>query len=227
MSKIVVKEKCYLKNPTETKLGERIIGASIQLIAELGFERFTFKRLAINIGSTEASVYRYFENKHKLLLYLIAWYWHWRYNQLLSITSHITDPEEKLRKIIAFLCKAVEIDSTISHINEIELQEIVVAESIKTLHTKEVDDDRQHGYFASFKQFIHFVSDSMQPINPNYRYCHNLASMLIDNVQEQKFNSLHFTTLSDLNAQRVETDLQSFFTHLIFSTLKSNHETNS
>jgi AcrR family transcriptional regulator len=220
MANVSVIEQCYLKNPAETKLGERIIGASVQLIAELGFEKFTFKRLANHIGSAEASVYRYFENKHKLLLYLIAWYWAWRFQQLEKLTAHITNPNLKLESIINFLCKPVEVDSDIAYINEVELQEIIVAESIKTIHTKEVDDDRKHGYFASFKKFIHFISDCMLTINPEYPYCHNLATMLIDNVQEQQFNFLHFTTLSDLSVKKTEKDLQNFFSHLIFATLK-------
>ena len=46
-------------------------------MVEIGFESFTFKKLAAKIESTEASVYRYFENKHKLLIYLVSWYWNW------------------------------------------------------------------------------------------------------------------------------------------------------
>jgi len=45
------------------------------LIAEIGFEELNFKKLAIAMDSTEASVYRYFENKYKLLTYLVSWYW--------------------------------------------------------------------------------------------------------------------------------------------------------
>ena len=52
------------------------------MIDQLGFEQFTFKKLARAIGSTEASVYRYFDNKHRLLTYLIAWYWKWMEYQI-------------------------------------------------------------------------------------------------------------------------------------------------
>lgn len=47
MASVSVKEQCYLKNPAETKLGERIIGASVQLIAELGFEKFTDRKSVV------------------------------------------------------------------------------------------------------------------------------------------------------------------------------------
>ncbi|MFZ9029367.1 MAG: TetR/AcrR family transcriptional regulator, partial [Crocinitomicaceae bacterium] len=74
---ISVNENVFLKDPTSTELGRKIVRASIDLIDELGFEDFTFKKLALAIGSTEASVYRYFENKHNLLAYLTMWYWGW------------------------------------------------------------------------------------------------------------------------------------------------------
>ena len=54
----------YLKDPQESDLGRRIIKHSILLLEELGFEQFNFKKLAEAMGSTEASIYRYFENKH-------------------------------------------------------------------------------------------------------------------------------------------------------------------
>ena len=53
----------YLRDPQASDLGQRIISESIHLIDEIGFEAFTFKKLSIRIHSTEASIYRYFENK--------------------------------------------------------------------------------------------------------------------------------------------------------------------
>lgn len=40
------------------------------MIYKTGYEAFTFKKLAEDIGTTEAGIYRYFENKYKLLVYL-------------------------------------------------------------------------------------------------------------------------------------------------------------
>ena len=60
---IKMNEKLFVRNPEQTELGRKIIQFSIQLIQENGFESFTFKKLAEEIGSTEAGIYRYFENK--------------------------------------------------------------------------------------------------------------------------------------------------------------------
>jgi AcrR family transcriptional regulator len=72
-----MKEKLFLRNPEQSELGKKIIMRSIQLIHEQGFKALTFKKLAEAIGSTEAGIYRYFENKHRLLIYITAWYWSW------------------------------------------------------------------------------------------------------------------------------------------------------
>src|SRR5690606_22107591 len=87
----------YVRDPQTTELGQRIISQSIRLIDKLGFEQFNFKRLATEIRSTEASVYRYFENKHRLLVYLIDWFWNWIEYNLDRNMMNVTDPQEKLR----------------------------------------------------------------------------------------------------------------------------------
>ena len=74
---INVNEKLYVKNPETSELGKKIIEKSIILVDEIGFENFTFKKLGEQIGSNESSIYRYFESKHKLMLYLSSWYWGW------------------------------------------------------------------------------------------------------------------------------------------------------
>jgi AcrR family transcriptional regulator len=87
-------ERLYLKNPQDTKLGKKIIQYSIILIDEIGFEAFTFKKLAERISSTEASVYRYFENKHRLLVYLLFCYWEWIKFSIDYNTMNIEDPKQ-------------------------------------------------------------------------------------------------------------------------------------
>ena len=63
---ISVSNKLYNKNPEETDLGKRILSKSIGLMAEMGYEHLTFKKIGIALESTESSVYRYFQNKHQL-----------------------------------------------------------------------------------------------------------------------------------------------------------------
>ena len=66
---IQIDERVFIKDPCASGLGKKVIEHSINLIDTLGFEAFTFAKLAEKIDCTEASIYRYFENKHKLLVY--------------------------------------------------------------------------------------------------------------------------------------------------------------
>ncbi|MDZ7846565.1 MAG: TetR/AcrR family transcriptional regulator [Owenweeksia sp.] len=109
-----VNDKLYLKNPESSPLGGRIISGSISLIHQLGFEKFTFRKLGKEIQSTEPSVYRYFENKHMLLLYLINWYWAWLDYKLVFRVANINSPQERLARAIALLTEQVQEDSNIT-----------------------------------------------------------------------------------------------------------------
>lgn len=93
--KIDLNDGLYLKDPQDSKLGKKIIQFSIEMIYEMGFESFNFKKLATKINSTEASIYRYFENKHLLLLYLVNWYWEWVNFLINSNTKNIEIPKKK------------------------------------------------------------------------------------------------------------------------------------
>ncbi len=117
--KIAVPEKIYLKDPETSELGKKIIEHSIYLIDEIGFESFTFKKLGLKIGSNESSMYRYFESKHKLLLYLTSWYWAWLEYQLVIETFSMSNAKDKLEKAISVVTRTVEEDTNFSHINEI------------------------------------------------------------------------------------------------------------
>ena len=105
---IKMNEALFLRNPQSTELGKKILKHGVQLIYKAGFETFTFKKLAEDIGTTEAGIYRYFENKHKLLVYLTAWYWGWLEFQISFQTNNIKDPTVKLKRIIKILATAVE-----------------------------------------------------------------------------------------------------------------------
>ena len=83
-------ETLYLKDPMSSDLGESIVEHGILMLDAIGYEAFTFRKLAERIGTTEASVYRYFKSKHRLLLYLTAWYWSWMEYRLQLATAELS-----------------------------------------------------------------------------------------------------------------------------------------
>jgi len=100
---IKINSEFYTKNPDSSELGRKIISKSIEMIDELGFETFTFRKLGVEIGSNESSIYRYFENKHALLVYLVNWYWSWIEYRLVFKTANIISSKEQLLTAVELL----------------------------------------------------------------------------------------------------------------------------
>ncbi|WP_281541482.1 TetR/AcrR family transcriptional regulator [Maribacter aestuarii] len=216
--KIAINENIYLKDPESSDLGKRIIQESILMINEMGFESFTFKKLGIRIKSNESSIYRYFENKHKLLLYLTSWYWGWLEYQLVFATNSIEDPTAKLEKAIEIVTKTTVEDSAFSHINEVLLNKIVINEYSKSYLTKEVDAENKDGYFVIYKRLVNRISEMINTLDPDYKYPSSLASTILEGSLHQNFLKDHFSSLTDCHAKQ---DPTQYFLHLTFSTLKS------
>ena len=166
---IKMNDKLFIRNPEHTDLGKKIILFSIELIHEKGFEDFTFKKLAAAIGTTEAGVYRYFENKHKLLIYITAWYWSWLEFRVITYTENISDPIEKLRKAIKFLATSVEDDIRTSHVNESILHQIIISEGSKAYLTKHVNEDNQDQLFKPYKDLCATIGNYILECNPEYK----------------------------------------------------------
>ncbi|HSP12065.1 MAG TPA: TetR/AcrR family transcriptional regulator [Salegentibacter sp.] len=215
---IQVNPNTYLKNPESSALGIRIIAGSIEMIEQIGFENFTFQKLAKTINSTEASVYRYFESKHKLLQYLTIWYWGWLEYHFIFKTANIDSPIEKLKRAINLLTKPIDEDSSFSHINEIKLQNIIISESSKVYLTKEVDQQNKAGVFAGYKKLVNRVSDIILEINSDYKYPHMLVSTIIEGAHNQRFFADHLPGLTDI--VKGEDAVTQFYTEMIFRTIQ-------
>lgn len=187
-----------IKDPLTSELGVRIISGSIHLIDELGLEHFTFRKLAKVIDTTEASVYRYFPNKHKLLLYLISWYWSWVEYRMMVEFTHVSCPHERLNKAIALLTREVVEDGSFEHIDEVKLNRIVICDSSKAYLHKEVDEENKDGLFGGYKQIVACVSEVILEINPGYKYPHMLVSSVIESAHHQRYFSVHLPRLTDV-----------------------------
>ncbi len=214
--KVRIHDKIYIKDPESSALGKRIIEHSILMIHEMGFESFTFKKLGEKIGSNESSIYRYFENKHKLLLYLTSWYWGWLEYQLVFSTNSIANPDKKLKKAIEIITRSVKEDLSFSHINEIILNKIVVNEYSKSYLTKEVDKENKEGYFAIYKRLVVRIKEMIQEVNAKYSYPSSLSSTIIEGALHQHFLKEHFPQLTNCNETVTPT---KYFTDLVFNSL--------
>ncbi|QQS30977.1 MAG: TetR/AcrR family transcriptional regulator [Sphingobacteriales bacterium] len=191
----------YLRNPSETKLGNKIISFSIELIEKMGFEEFTFRKLALAINSTEASVYRYFENKHKLLVYLISWYWEWVRFKIILRTEELISPTDKLKAALKILAEASIEDPETEYINETLLHHIVISEGPKAYHTKQVDKENKEGLFLCYKALCQKLYEIILEVNPSFIYPRSLASNLIEIATSHIYYAQHLPRLTDIRVK--------------------------
>ena len=220
MIQLVLSDKYFLRDPQHTELGVKIVRHSILMIDELGFEQFTFKKLAQAIGSTEASVYRYYDNKHKLLIYLIAWYWKWMEYQIDYRTNNVADARERLKLALQTVCRPVEEDPSFAHINEAILHRIVVAESNKTYLTKRVDEDNKEGLFRGYKDLCKRVADIVLELNPTYSYPHALVSTVLEAAHLQPFFAEHLPSLTEIKkGSDVHQQTYAYLEELVFTAI--------
>jgi hypothetical protein len=194
--KISVPDKIFIKDPETSELGRRIIEQSIILIS---------------------SIYRYFESKHKLLLYLSSWYWAWLEYQLVIETFSISNHLEKLEKAVTIVTRTVVEDNNFAHIDETLLYKIIVNESSKSFLTKEVDKENEEGYFEVYKRVITRISEMILNVKKEYSFSLSLASTIIEGGLYQHYLRKHFPSITNCNDDEVPSN---FFIDLVNNTLK-------
>jgi len=217
---IKMNEKLYLRNPEQSVLGKKILFHSIRLIHKSGFESFTFKKLAENIGTTEAGIYRYFENKHRLLIYITAWYWSWLEIRLAVAINPINDPVVKLKKVIKLLASTVVDDDSFSYVNESILHQIIITEGSKVYLTRRVSQDNKDQLFKPYKDLCGKIGDIILECNPKYKFPKSLSSTIIEIAHFQNFFMNNLPSLTDYGNSKDEANIAVFLEDLIFRSLK-------
>jgi AcrR family transcriptional regulator len=195
--KLTINPKLFIKDPESSQLGKEIIRVSIQMINTIGFENFTFKKLGQKINSNESSIYRYFENKHKLLLYLSSLYWGILEYRLVFETNNLVDPVKKLEKAVDVVAGTPQTVETNLRFDLLGLRAIVIAEFTKSYHNKSVDLENKEGFFSEYKRLVNRIVEMILDINSNFPYPKTWASNLIDGALHQHFLVEHFPSITD------------------------------
>ncbi|WP_153799573.1 TetR/AcrR family transcriptional regulator [Foetidibacter luteolus] len=214
-----VNESVYLRNPETSEIGKNLIKQSIDLVYELGFEHFTFKKLATQAGTTEATVYRYFENKHRLLLYIISWYWFYIDFLLDYNLQNITNPGKKLEAVIDLLTHELPEGSGGLDYNKKYLNSIVIAESSKVYLIKEVTEINQHQVFKPYKDLCAKIASIISEYNPAYPFPKSLSSTIIETSHHQQYFSEFLPRLTDADQAGKDEFTSRFISSLVFKVL--------
>ncbi len=214
-----VNEKLYLRDPESSDLGKLIVKSSIDLIYELGFEQFTFKKLALEIQTTEASVYRYFENKHRLLLYILNWYWCYMEFLVIFRLQNVTDAKLKLTTVVNLLSNDLEESSGKFDYNKKFLNQIVISESSKAYLVKDVREINKDEVFKPYKDLFSRIAEIISEYNPNYEYPRSLSSTLIETSHTHQFFSGFLPKLTDIKENTSLNFTFLFLENLVFKVL--------
>jgi len=88
------------RSPEEVnEVKDRILEAAIKLIAEVGFNNMSMRKLASKVGMTATNIYNYFSGKDELYLDIQTKGFDIMYSRFADSCNDIEDPGEKLKKI--------------------------------------------------------------------------------------------------------------------------------
>ncbi len=218
--RIKMNEKLFLRNPEESVLGKKIVKNGLLLINKIGFEEFTFKKLSIEISTTEATIYRYFENKHRLLIYLINWYWSYIEYKVVFQTNNIINPEKKLKTIIKLLVEnAADKELNSDFISEKDAYQLIMWEGSKSYLTRNVSKDNNDRLFKPYKDLCERIASIITEHNPKYKFPHSMASTLLEMAHAQKFFMQNLPSLTDFLKDEDDKKIILFFESLLFNSI--------
>ena len=193
-----------VRDPQSTKLGKRILQEAIGLLDEIGLEAFTFKKLAARLESTEAGVYRYFANKHQLLVYLVSWYWDWVHHLVNRAVNAERDPLERLHAAVGALTRPSTTNPAVPYIDERVLHRVVVNEGSKAYHTKAVDRENQQGIFTGYKSLSEDMAALILAVRPDFPYPRTMATSLFEMAHNHPYFAEHLPRLTDIEAGKTQ-----------------------
>ena len=216
---IKMNPRLFVRDPESSELGRNIVRHGIEMINDIGFEEFTFKKLAIKIGTTEASIYRYFENKHRLLTYITTWFWTWMEYLVIFHTNNITDARQKITTVINLLTFSGKDPFMVEHVNKTALHQIVISEGNKSYLTKHVTEDNKSMIFQPYKDLCHRIAGIFLEYRKGYKYPHSLASTLIETAHHQIYFKDHLPRLTDFGGAAGNKQVAAYLEHLVYSAL--------
>jgi AcrR family transcriptional regulator len=218
---IQMNERLFLRDPAQSELGRNIVKKGLEMIEKLGLEEFTFKKLAAVLKTNESSIYRYFENKHRLLIYLAAWYWRWMEYQVMIQTTNLKTADEKIEAILKILL--LKTDGELAGgmgLDKETLHKVVIKEGSKTYLTNHVSADNKLQLFHPYKDLCGRIASVFLEKNKEYKYARSLATTLMEMAHFQYYFMNHLPSLTDFGLQKDDQELHSFLKSLVHNSLK-------
>ena len=122
------------------------------------------------------------------------------------------------QKIIKILVQPTSVDLPTTYMDEILLSNIIVTESVKAYHTKEVDHENEKGFFQTYKKVVQRVSDVVLEVNGKFKYPHMLISTVIEGAHQQKYFAEHLPRLTDV--EQGKDTISEFYTNMVLKVIQ-------
>jgi AcrR family transcriptional regulator len=213
---IQLDESLYLKDPMGTEVGHELVRTGAELIAHDGLESFTMKKLATELGSPESTVYRYFQNKNQLMLYISSWYWSLLEWKIAFATANLSDARQSLDKALQVLSGGTEeVQTAIVH--EQLLNKIVIRESFKSLHICAPNTESCERFFGAYLNLTQRLAELISNVHRAYPMPKALAVTLIETAHYQQFLQHFIPALTEVRVDNHH--LQKLLHHIAFKAL--------
>ena len=191
----------FVKDPLSSVLGQKLLKESARMLGEDGFDAFTLKKLAQNLQTTESSVYRYFDNKHRLLVYQINLYWGWLNQQVdLKCCQAGLSGKEALEKAFEIMCFPEAHSWPSDGVSFECMHKILTHQSVKAYFSEHVDHENQDGAHRALKSLVKLMSEWLYEEAPDFEFPKSLISTLLASVMIQPFYAEHLPSLTELPA---------------------------
>ncbi|MGE0568274.1 MAG: TetR/AcrR family transcriptional regulator [Bacteroidia bacterium] len=213
-----INSNLFVKNPSDTELGRKIVGKGLQLVHKLGIENFNFKKLAENINTTEASVYRYFKDKHQFVLYLNAWYWRYILFLVEFELKSEQKPIDKLNTVLSILYNKQKFKFKSEILDILLLRELMLSESVRLIYTQNIESINKQNLLSDQIKYLEIVKDIIKNINPKIKFPLAIATTMVESIQIQHHLISHGLPLTDIpsnESKYISNYLESFFIHNI------------
>ena len=150
------------------------------------------------MSCTEASVYRYFENKHMLLVYLCSWYWDYL-NYLIEIdTRNFSNPEKKLRIEIKTIVNSSSAQSPTDFIDQSKLHIVIAEHFFKAMFNITTSVTAKENLFANYRNLNYNLTSIVKEFNPKFKYPCAMASTIIKMSIDHSYYADQICSLTEI-----------------------------
>lgn len=214
----------YLRDPLSSDKGKAIIKEGAPLILKTGLEAFNARKLAEVAGITEATVYKYFANKQKMLQYYFQLYWTWLEQQIKVFTAVEDNAHQKLLKAVRILSEMPTVAADPGLVTKEDLRQLVVKEGAKAYHHAEVDADNAKKLFAAYKSVTRLLAEMILAVDPQHPYPYSIATTCIEMAHSLEFYRDHLPSLTDFPLDQDQAKLTGFLVFIVNSSITNKPE---